>query len=59
MVIRSILFSGGYIILQFINLSLLRDYREKYSIIESARTHTHTHKTEELKSHPKWKVEEP
>ena len=43
MVIRSILFSGGYIILQFINLSLLRDCREKYSIIERVHAHTLTH----------------
>ena len=43
------------------NLSLLRDCREKRSIIE--RVHTRTHITivdckhaEELKAHPKWRV---
>ena len=41
MVVRSILFSGGYIILYFINLSLLRDCREKRSIIKE-RVHAHT-----------------
>ena len=45
MVVRFILFSGGYIILQFINLSLLRDFREKYSIIKRVHAHTLTHIT--------------